>query len=141
MRQRINDATVRVRFNVILLTAFAVIAIVLAAVGIYGVMSFAVRQRTNEIGIRMALGARSEDVVRHVVRQASRLILIGTAIGLAGALAATRVLSSALYEVQPHDPQTYVAIVMILVAASVLASYLPARRASTIDPSITLRMD
>jgi len=141
MRQRINDATVRVRFNVILLTAFAVIAIVLAAVGIYGVMSFAVRQRTNEIGIRMALGARSEDVVRHVVRQAGALILIGTAIGLAGALAATRVLSSALYEVQPHDPQTYVAIVMILIAASLLASYLPARRASTIDPSITLRMD
>jgi putative ABC transport system permease protein len=114
---------------------------VLAAVGIYGVMSFAVRQRTNEIGIRMALGARSEDVVRHVVRQASRLILIGTAIGLAGALAATHVLSASLYEVQPHDPQIYVAIVVILVAASLLASYLPARRASTIDPSITLRMD
>jgi putative ABC transport system permease protein len=141
MRQRINDATVRARFNVILLTAFAVIAIVLAAVGIYGVMSFAVRQRTNEIGIRMALGARSEDVVRHVVRQASILILIGTAIGLAGALAVTRVLSSALYEVQPYDPQTYAAIVMILVAAAILASYVPARRASTIDPSITLRMD
>jgi len=141
MRQRVNDATVRVRFNVILLTAFAVIAIVLAAVGIYGVMSFAVRQRTNEIGIRMALGARSEDIVRQVVRQASRLILIGTAIGLAGALVATRVLSSALYEVDPRDPQTYVAIVMILVAAALLASYLPARRASRVDPSITLRMD
>ena len=141
MRQRINDATVSVRFNVILLTAFAVIAIVLAVVGIYGVMSFAVRQRTNEIGIRMALGARSEDVVRQVVRQASGLILVGTTIGLAGALAATRFLSSALYEVQPYDPQTYVAIVMILIAASLLASYLPARRASTIDPSITLRMD
>ena len=141
MRQRINDATVSVRFNVILLTAFAVIAIVLAIVGIYGVMSFAVRQRTNEIGIRMALGARPEDVVRQVVRHASGLILIGTTIGLAGALAATRVLSSALYEVQPYDPQTYVAIVMILIAASLLASYLPARRASTIDPSITLRMD
>jgi ABC-type antimicrobial peptide transport system permease subunit len=141
MRQRISDATVRVRFNVILLTAFAGIAMVLAVVGIYGVMSFAVRQRTNEIGIRMALGARSEDIVRHVVRQGSSLILIGTAIGLAGALVATRVLSSSLYEVQPHDPLTYVAIVMILVAASLLASYLPARRASTIDPSITLRMD
>jgi len=104
-------------------------------------MSFAVRQRTNEIGIRMALGARSEDIVRQVVRQASRLILIGTAIGLAGALVATRVLSSALYEVDPRDPQTYVAIVMILVAAALLASYLPARRASRVDPSITLRMD
>ena len=104
-------------------------------------MSFAVRQRKNEIGIRMALGARSEDVVRHVLRQASSLILIGATIGLAGALAATRVLSSALYEVQPHDPVTYVAIVVILVAASLLASYLPARRASRIDPSITLRMD
>ena len=141
MRQRINDATVSIRFIVILLTAFAVIAIVLAVVGIYGVMSFAVRHRTNEIGIRMALGARSEDVVRQVVRQASTLILIGTAIGLAGALAATRVLSSALYEVQPHDPLTYLAIVVILVAASLLASYLPARQASTIDPSVTLRMD
>jgi putative ABC transport system permease protein len=141
MRQRISDATVRARFNVILLTAFAVIAMVLAAVGIYGVMSYAVRQRTREIGIRIALGARSEDVVRQVVRQAGGLILIGTAIGLAGALAATRLLSSALYEIQPHDPPIYVAIVMILVAASLLASYLPARRASTIDPSITLRMD
>jgi ABC-type antimicrobial peptide transport system permease subunit len=141
MRRRINDATIRVRFNVILLTAFAVIAIVLAVVGIYGVMSFAVRQRTNEIDIRMALGARSENVVRHVIRQASTLILIGTAIGLAGALAVTRVLSTALYEVQPHDPKTYVTIVIILVGASLLASYLPARRASTIDPSITLRMD
>ena len=141
MRRRINDATVRPRFNAILLTAFAVIAIVLATVGIYGVMSVAVRQRTNEIGIRMALGARSEDVVRQVVRQAGVLILIGIAIGLAGALVATRALSSVLYKVQPHDPQTYVAIVMILVAAALLASYLPARRASSIDPSITLRMD
>ena len=104
-------------------------------------MSVAVRQRTNEIGIRMALGARSEDVVRQVVRQAGVLILIGIAIGLAGALVATRALSSVLYKVQPHDPQTYVAIVMILVAAALLASYLPARRASSIDPSITLRMD
>jgi predicted permease len=141
MRQRINDATVRTRFNVVLLTAFAGIAIVLAVVGIYGVMSFAVRQRTNEIGIRMALGARSGDIVRQVVRQASRLILMGTVIGLGGAVATTRVLTSALYEVEPDDPQTYVAIVMILVAASLLASYLPARRASTIDPSITLRLD
>jgi putative ABC transport system permease protein len=100
-----------------------------------------VRQRTNEIGIRMALGARSEDVVRHVVRQASSLILIGTAIGLAGALAATRVLSSALYEVQPHDPQTYLLIVLILVVVGLLAGYVPARRASTVDPSITLRAE
>jgi len=141
MRQRINDATVRERFNVILLTAFGVIAMVLAAVGIYGVVSYAVRQRTREIGIRMALGARSEDVVRQVVRQAGSLILAGTALGLLGALAATRVLTSALYEVQPHDPQTYVAIVLILAAAALLASYVPARHASTIDPSITLRMD
>src|SRR5262249_23736742 len=121
--------------------SFASIAIALAAIGIYGVVSYTIRQRTREIGIRVALGARSQDVVRHEVRRAAVLIFGGTFVGLLGALAATQVLENLLYEVKPHDPQTYVVIAILLAAVGLLASYLPARRASVVDPAITLRTD
>src|SRR5262245_9857366 len=99
------------------------------------------RQRTREIGIRVALGARSQDVVRHEVRRAAVVISAGTILGLVGALVATRVLEGSLYEVQPHDPQTYVVIAVLLAGIALLASYVPARRASVVDPAIALRSE
>jgi putative ABC transport system permease protein len=141
MRERIGDATARMRFNAILLGIFAAIAIVLSAVGVFGVMSYLVRQSTREIGIRMALGARAEDVVRDAMRRAAGLVFAGTIIGLVGSLAATRVLATSLYEVTPADPHTYVVISAVLGLVAMLASYIPARRASLVDPSITLRSD
>jgi putative ABC transport system permease protein len=139
--ERISDATARARFSAILLVVFAGIALILASVGIYGVMSYVVRQRTQEIGIRMALGARSEDVLWVVTRRAVLLVLLGIGLGVAGALAATRVLVTLLYEVKPDDPWTYVLISVLLAAVALLASYLPARRASLIDPCLTLRAE
>jgi putative ABC transport system permease protein len=141
MQQRIADSTARARFITILLTTFAAIAFALAGIGIYGVMSYMVRQRTREIGIRMALGARGEDVRRMVVGRAAALATIGVAIGLAGAFGAAQVLGTLLYEVKPSDPQTYVLISALLGALAVFASYLPARRASKVDPCVALRSE
>src|SRR5262249_42915624 len=139
MADRVSNAAARARFNAILLGIFAAIAMALAAIGIYGVMSYMVRQRTREIGIRVALGARSQDVVRHEVRRAAALISAGMVLGVSGALAATQILEGSLYEVRPHDPQTYVVIAVLLAGVALLASYVPARRASVVDPAITLR--
>jgi predicted permease len=141
MRERIADSTARARFIAILLPAFAAIAFALAGIGIYGVMSYMVRQRTREIGIRMALGARSQDVRGMVVRRAAGLAAAGILIGLAGALAAARVLGTLLYEVKPSDPQTYLLISALLVVLAALAGYLPARRASKVDPCVALRSE
>jgi putative ABC transport system permease protein len=141
MEQRIVDSTARARFSAILLAVFAAIAFTLAGIGIYGVMSYMVRQRNQEIGIRVALGATRQDVRRIVVRRAAILAGAGILIGLAGALAATRVLRTLLYEVKPSDPQTYLAISGLLVALATLASYLPARRASRVDPCVALRSE
>jgi len=141
MADRVGNSAARARFSAILLGIFATIAMALAAVGIYGVMSYTVRQRTREIGIRVALGARSQDVVRHEVYRAAVLIFAGTLLGLAGALAATQVLETSLYEVRPHDPQTFVVIVVLLAGVALLASYVPARRATIVDPAITLRTE
>jgi predicted permease len=139
MQARIGDATARMRFNAILLGIFAAIAMVLSAVGIFGVMSFVARQSTREIGIRMALGALSQDVIMQGLRRAAGLVVAGSAIGLLGALAVTRVLATSLYEVTPTDPQTYLVISILLAAVAMLASYIPVRRASLLNPSITLR--
>jgi len=141
MADRVSNAAARPRFSAILLGIFGIIAIALAAIGIYGVMSYSVRQRTREIGIRVALGARSQDVVRHEVYVAAVLIFAGTVLGFAGALATTQVLESSLYEVKPHDPQTYVLIAVLLAVVALVASYVPARRASLVDPAITLRTE
>jgi putative ABC transport system permease protein len=141
MQQRIADSTARQRFIAILLATFAAIAFALAGIGIYGVMSYLVRQRTREIGIRMALGASREDVRGMVVRRAAGLAAAGIVIGLAGAVAAARVLGTLLYQVKPGDPQIYLVVSALLVVLAALASYLPARRASKVDPCVALRSE
>jgi len=122
-----------------LLTVFSTLALVLSAIGIFGVMSFAVVQRLREIGIRMAIGAQAGDVVRMVAGRGLKVTLIGIALGLVAAFALTRLLSSVLYEVDPVDPITYAAFAAFLIAVSLLAAYLPARRATRVDPVSVLR--
>jgi len=126
------------RVSMLLFSVFAGAALVLAAVGIYGVMAYTVAQRTQEIGIRMALGAQAGDVLRMVVRQGMTLALIGIGVGLAGALGLTRVIASLLFGVNATDPFTFVAIALLLGAVAFLASYLPARRAAKLSPMIAL---
>ena len=129
------------RFNLILLTVLAVVALVLAAVGIFSVMSYAVTQRTTEIGIRMALGAEQRDVFRLIVGHAARLVLIGAGIGVAGSLLSSRLIGTLLYGVKPTDPWTFAAIVLVIGTTALVASYLPARRAAKVDPLVAIRYD
>jgi putative ABC transport system permease protein len=129
------------RFSMILLSLFAGIALTLATVGIYGLLHYRATQQTRDIGIRMALGARKADIRRMVLRQGLGLTLIGVLIGVAGALALTRVLSSLLYGVSPTDPLTLASVSLVLVGIALLASYLPARRAAKIDPMVALRYE
>jgi putative ABC transport system permease protein len=137
----VGDSSAPQRFNVVLLGAFAVIALLLASAGLYGVMSYLVNQRTREIGIRMALGARPMDVLRLVVRKAMLLAGAGVVLGMIGAAAATRLLGSLLFGVQARDPMVFAVAPVILIAVAMLASYIPARRASRVDPLVALRMD
>jgi len=129
------------KFNMALLGLFAFLAVALAGVGIYGVMTYAVTQRTHEIGIRMALGAEQLDVLRLVLRQGIILAAFGICVGFAGALALTRFLSSLLYEVPPRDPLTFVIVSALLGGVALLATYLPARRAAKVDPLVALRYE
>jgi putative ABC transport system permease protein len=141
MEQRVGASLAQPRVSAALLGGFSGIALLLAAVGIYGVMAYAVAQRTREIGIRMALGARPDDVRRLVVRQGMVPVALGVALGLAGALAATRLMRSLLFGVSTADPFTFVAMATFLVAVALFASYLPARRATRVDPLIAMRSE
>jgi putative ABC transport system permease protein len=131
----------RTRFNALLLSIFAGTALLLTAIGIYGVMAYSVAQRTNEIGIRIALGAAQSSIFRLVVGQAMFLVAISLAIGLVGAFAATRLLGSLVYGVGVWDPMTFGAIVLLISVVAFLAAWLPARRASNVNPIIALRAE
>jgi predicted permease len=141
MERVIADFLAPERVTTVQMTAFALIALLIAAIGIYGVMSYSVLQRTHEIGVRAALGARSGDVLGLVVWQGMRLTVFGVAIGLAGALAVTRLMSSLLYDVAPADPLTLGGAAAFLAVVALLACYFPARRASRVDPMIALRAE
>jgi ABC-type antimicrobial peptide transport system permease subunit len=127
------------RFQATLLVVFAAVALLLASVGIYGVTSHAVSQRTQEVGIRMALGARGPDVLRLILRQHLQPAILGIALGLAGALALSRYIQSLLYGVRATDPATFALMALALLAVALLASWIPARRAMRVDPLIALR--
>ncbi len=141
MDQRLSDSVAPRRFYVILLAIFAAVALVIATVGIYGVISYGVGQRTLEIGIRMALGAEPRDVLGMVVRQGMRLTLIGVALGLIAALALTRVMQSLLFNVSATDPMTFMSITLLLIGVALIAGYLPARRVTKVDPQTALRRE
>ena len=138
LEEVIADSVAPRRLAVSLLSGFAGIALVLASVGIYGVMSFLVAQRTHEIGVRMALGAQRRDVLRLIISQASLLIGAGTAIGLVVALASSSLVGSALYGVSPLDLPTFVFVTVALFVVALVASYIPALRATRSDPMIAL---
>jgi len=141
MDDLVANSLTQQRFNMLLLGAFAGLALLLAAVGIYSVLSYSVKRRVPEIGIRLALGAGLGDVLRMVVLEGMKPALLGVAIGAAGALALGRVLSGLIYGVKPTDPATFLAVTVLLAAIALLASMLPAYRATKVDPMVALRYE
>jgi putative ABC transport system permease protein len=141
MEQRFSMAIAPQRFDALVMAIFAGMAVILAAVGVYGVMAYSVTRRTHEIGIRRALGAQQQDVMRLVLQRGAALALAGIILGLAGALALTRFLSSLLYRVTARDPLTFVAVSLILTGVALMATYVPALRATKVDPMVALRYE
>jgi putative ABC transport system permease protein len=141
MSQWLDRSTASRRLNVTLLGIFAAVAVVMALIGIYGVISYSVVMRTHEIGIRLALGAQRSDVAKMILLHGLRILGLGLLIGIAGAALATRALSSLLFGIRATDPLTFVAIPVLLAGVALIASYLPARRATHVDPGIALRYE
>lgn len=141
MDDAVSESLSPQRFSMLLLVAFAGLALLLAVVGIYGVMSYSVSRRTQEIGIRVALGARRQDVLMMVIRQGLLLALTGSAIGIVGALLLSRVIASQLYGVSPTDPVTFVVVSVLLTVVALAACYMPARRAMRVDPMVALKYE
>jgi len=141
MDEIVSEAVARQRFSMLLLGIFAGLALILAAVGIYGVMSYTVLQRTREIGIRMALGGQRSDMLKMTIWHSLKLVLMGLTLGLAAAFVLTRVMTTLLFGISATDPLTYVAISFMLLAVAVLASYIPALRATKVDPMVALRYE
>src|SRR5262249_30233021 len=139
LTERVGESMAQPRFQAGLLSLFGALALLLAACGIYGVLAYAVTQRQREIGVRMALGAQKRNVLSLVLRQGIKLALLGVVIGIGAALALTRVIQSLLYAVKPTDPTTFAAVALLLVGVALLACWLPARRATQVDPMEALR--
>lgn len=141
MSRMLADSVAKPRFNYMLLTVFAAVALILSITGVYGVMSYAVAARTREMGIRLAMGARSRDVVKLVVGQGMKPVIAGVALGLAGSYALTRVMATLLFNVSATDPTIFIGMAALLAIVATLACYLPARKATKVDPVIALRHD
>jgi putative ABC transport system permease protein len=141
MDQLVSDSLKARRFNLALLAAFAGLALMLALTGVYSVMSFVTRQRTHEIGVRVALGASARDIARLVLGHGVRLVIAGTVVGAVAALALTRLMSAVLFEVTTTDPATFIVVVIALPLVALLACYAPARRATKVDPLVALRYE
>jgi ABC-type antimicrobial peptide transport system permease subunit len=141
LRQLVGGSVARTRYAGSLLGGFAALALVIAVVGIYGVMSYLVAQRARELGVRIALGARPHDIVRLVLREGMQLGALGGGLGLLAALGATRAMGNLLYGVSPADPLTYAGVTLLLVAVVLAACYIPARRATRVDPVVALRTE
>jgi len=137
----VDESVAQRRLNMLLMGLFGGLAMLLSAVGVYGLLSHAVTQRTHEMGIRMALGAQMSDVLKLVLKQGMMLALIGEAVGLVGALMLTRLIRGLLFGVTPNDVTTFVVVITILSIVALLACYLPARRATKVDPLIALRYE
>jgi putative ABC transport system permease protein len=141
MDQRVSEAGALRRFQTSLFGIFAAVALFLAAIGLFGVMAYSVKQRTSEIGIRLALGAQPSNVLKLIVTQGMTLTILGICIGVAGAFALTRLLSTLLFGIAPTDPATFIVVSAVLLSASLLACYVPARRAMRVDPMVALRYE
>ncbi len=141
MERLIGDSLAPQHVSAIMVTLFAVVALLLASIGLYGVLAYSVSQRTHEIGLRMALGAERRDVLKLIVGQGFTLTLFGVGIGIVGAVAVTRLLAGLLYGVKPTDLLTFAAVSLLLTAVALLASYIPARRATKVDPMVALRYE